>query len=69
MLRALTSSDYLAGTKNDAILLHSTGNKPKNGEVDVPIIYADYYYVEALIRLKKILTIEPHQAINQSIKQ
>ena len=69
MLRALTSSDYLAGTKNDAILLHSTGNKPKNGEVDVPIIYADYYYVEALIRLKKILTIENHQAINQSIKQ
>jgi len=58
MLFALTSSDYLAGDKNDAILLHSTGNKPKNGEVDVPIIYADYYYLEALIRLKKILETE-----------
>ncbi|MEO7984089.1 MAG: glycoside hydrolase family 88 protein [Bacteroidota bacterium] len=32
------------------ILLHSTGNKPANGEVDVPIIYADYYFLEALLR-------------------
>ncbi len=31
-------------------LEHSTGNKPKNDEVDVPIIYADYYYLEALKR-------------------
>lgn len=69
MLHALASSDYLADNKNDAILLHSTGNKPKNSEVDIPIIYADYYYVEALIRLKKILTVENHQVINQSIKQ
>lgn len=58
MLRALSMSDYLAGKKNDAILLHSTGNKPKGGEVDIPIIYADYYYIEALIRLKKILLLE-----------
>jgi unsaturated chondroitin disaccharide hydrolase len=32
------------------ILLHSTGHKPVNGEVDVPLIYADYYYLEALKR-------------------
>jgi len=55
MLRALTTSEYLAGDQNDAILLHSTGNKPKSGEVDIPIIYSDYYYLEALIRLKNIL--------------
>lgn len=32
------------------ILLHSTGHKPANSEIDVPIIYADYYYLEALKR-------------------
>ena len=35
------------------ILLHSTGHKPANSEVDVPIIYADYYYLEALMRQSK----------------
>lgn len=34
------------------LLIHSTGNKPANGEVDVPLIYADYYYLEALLRRK-----------------
>jgi len=58
MLRSLSSPDYLSGAQNDAFLLHSTGNKPRNGEVDIPIIYADYYYIEALIRLKKILLSE-----------
>ncbi|HSU52404.1 MAG TPA: hypothetical protein VLJ41_17475, partial [Segetibacter sp.] len=36
------------------ILLHSTGSKAQNSEVDVPLIYADYYYVEALLRSKKL---------------
>ncbi|CAN5688450.1 glycoside hydrolase family 88 protein [soil metagenome] len=36
------------------ILLHSTGHKPVDSEVDVPIIYADYYYLEALMRSKKL---------------
>lgn len=36
------------------ILLHSTGTKPSNSEVDVPISYADYYYLEALLRMKKL---------------
>jgi unsaturated chondroitin disaccharide hydrolase len=35
------------------ILLHSTGHKPANSEVDVPINYADYYYLEALLRSGK----------------
>jgi unsaturated chondroitin disaccharide hydrolase len=34
------------------ILLHNTGHKPANSEVDVPIIYADYYFIEALLRRK-----------------
>ena len=36
------------------ILLHSTGHKPANSEVDTPIIYADYYFLEALLRRKKL---------------
>lgn len=42
------------GKNQGFILDHSTGSKPHNSEVDVPIIYADYYYLEALSRKKKI---------------
>lgn len=45
------------GESKGFILLHSTGSKPANSEVDVPIIYADYYYLEALRRMKKVLHI------------
>jgi rhamnogalacturonyl hydrolase YesR len=38
------------GTHKGFLLLHSTGHKPVNGEVDTPIIYADYYFLEALLR-------------------
>ncbi|MBI1343309.1 MAG: glucuronyl hydrolase [Terrimonas sp.] len=58
MLRSLSSPAYWSGHQNDAFLMHSTGNRPKNTEVDIPIIYADYYYIEALVRLKKILLSE-----------
>lgn len=50
----LSSSEYLSGDTNQAILLHSTGHLPHNSEIDMPIIYADYYYLEALLRLKKL---------------
>jgi unsaturated chondroitin disaccharide hydrolase len=40
------------GGSKGFILLHSTGNKPANGEIDAPISYADYYYLEALLRQK-----------------
>lgn len=36
------------------ILNHSTGNRPRNEEVDQPIVYADYYFLEALARQKKL---------------
>ena len=54
-IRSLTSPDYLAevGTNSNFILKHSTGNFPGKKEIDVPLSYADYYYVEALVRLKK----------------
>ncbi len=38
------------GANKGFILLHSTGNKPANSEIDAPINYADYYYLEALLR-------------------
>jgi len=38
------------GTEKGFLLLHSTGNYPKNDEIDAPISYADYYYLEALLR-------------------
>ena len=34
--------------------LLSTGHKPAGSEVDASIIYADYYYIEALLRYKKL---------------
>ena len=52
LLAKLSSPQYLSGDKNQAFLLHSTGHKPKGSEIDASIIYADYYYLEALLRLK-----------------
>lgn len=37
-------------TNSGFLLTHSTGSKPHHSEVDVPLIYADYYYLEALLR-------------------
>lgn len=56
MLRSLSSPEYLAepGTNCYFTLKHSTGHFSGNSEVDVPLTYADYYYVEALMRLKKL---------------
>ena len=42
------------GQNRGFILIHSTGSKPSNTEVDVPLNYADYYYLEALLRQKKL---------------
>ena len=55
-IRSLSSPDYLAepGTNGYFILKHSVGNHNKKSEVDVPLTYADYYYVEALLRLKEM---------------
>ncbi|MDR1097861.1 MAG: glycoside hydrolase family 88 protein [Tannerella sp.] len=53
-LRTLSSPEYFAGTGTNGhfILKHSTGHLPGNSEVDVPLTYADYYYIEALLRYK-----------------
>jgi unsaturated chondroitin disaccharide hydrolase len=54
MLETLSSAQYQSRHLNSAFLLHSTGHKPNNSEVDASINYADYYYIEALMRLKKL---------------
>lgn len=42
------------GLNRGFLLLSSTGAKPSNLEVDVPIVYADYYFLEALLRKKQL---------------
>ncbi len=54
MLRQLSSPEYFSGKHNDAFLLHSTGHHPAGSEIDASIVYADYYYLEALLRLRNI---------------
>lgn len=56
-IRTLASPEYTAnlGENGCFILKHSTGGYPFNSEVDVPLTYADYYYLEALTRLKQKL--------------
>ena len=55
ILESLTNS-YRSkiGENKGFILIHSTGSKPANSEVDVPLNYADYYYLEAVLRAKKL---------------
>jgi unsaturated chondroitin disaccharide hydrolase len=54
ILTSLCSSRYLAeGTTSPAILLHATGSKPHKSDVDVSLIYGDYYFLEALLRYKR----------------
>jgi unsaturated chondroitin disaccharide hydrolase len=56
ILRSLCSSKYLAeGTNSYGILLHAVGNHPKNSEIDVSLIYADYYFLESIIRYQNLL--------------
>lgn len=56
-LKTLASPEYLAepGSNGNFILKHSVGSKPHNSEVDVPLTYADYYFVEALMRYREKL--------------
>jgi hypothetical protein len=53
ILTSLSSDKYQAdiGENGNFILKHSVGSLPGNSEVDVPLSYADYYYVEALMKL------------------
>ncbi|MGF1636782.1 MAG: glycoside hydrolase family 88 protein [Cyclobacteriaceae bacterium] len=52
MLKSLSSPDYMAepGSNNNFVLMHSVGSIPHGAEINVPLVYADYYFFEALLR-------------------
>lgn len=52
ILKSLSSPAYLAepGSNGNFVLMHSVGSIPHGSEIDVPLVYADYYYLEALTR-------------------
>jgi len=52
ILASLSSPEYRAqpGDNNYFLLKHSVGSKPANSEVDTPLIYADYYFLESNLR-------------------
>ena len=55
VIEGLSSPAYRAapGTNGGFLLLHSVGHLPAKSEVDVPLSYADYYFMEAITRYKK----------------
>ena len=56
VIDTLSSDKYLLNVSVNGpfILDHSTGNWPKKDEIDQPIVYADYYYLEAIIRKQSL---------------
>lgn len=56
ILRSLLSPAYstVAGEGGGFLLKHGVGNHPKNSDIDVSIIYADYYFIEAMLRWQKM---------------
>ncbi|MEI8087848.1 MAG: glycoside hydrolase family 88 protein [Paludibacter sp.] len=57
ILKSLSSDNYLAkkGTNNHFILMHSVGSYPHDSEVNMPLNYADYYYLEGMKRYNDII--------------
>jgi unsaturated chondroitin disaccharide hydrolase len=54
IVESLSSETYFDKNINvtgNLLIKHCTGHKPHNSEIDVPLIYADYYFIEALSRL------------------
>ena len=56
IMKSLASPAYRAqlGTNGNFLLMHCVGSIPHNGEIDVPLNYADYYFLEALKRKREI---------------
>ncbi|SFG83347.1 glycoside hydrolase family 88 protein [Pedobacter insulae] len=56
MLKSLSTDQYLNTDQANPyfLLKHNTGNLPSDSEIDVPLIYADYYFLEGLLRYQKM---------------
>ncbi|MEC3878062.1 glycoside hydrolase family 88 protein [Parapedobacter sp. 10938] len=61
VLESLSAAPYKAeaGTNGGFILQYSVGSIPHGSEIDVPLTYADYYYIEALMRYRRLLASQP----------
>lgn len=61
ILHSLAGKAYRAkpGANGGFILQHCVGSIPHGVEIDVPLVYADYYFLEALIRYQRILKNQP----------
>ena len=55
-LKSLSTPEYFAetGTNGFFLIKHSVGSFPHGVEIDVPLVYADYYYLEALLRYQRL---------------
>ena len=42
------------GENGNFILMHGVGHLPGNSEIDVPLNYGDYYFLEGLLRFKRL---------------
>ncbi|NMH88381.1 glycoside hydrolase family 88 protein [Flavivirga algicola] len=56
IIETLSTDTYFveSGTNGNFLLKHSVGSIPHGAEIDVPLNYADYYYLESLVRLRKL---------------
>lgn len=54
MINSLNTDAYRSPSQRSSFLDHSTGHRPAGSEIDYSIIYADYYYIEALNRLREL---------------
>ena len=57
ILKTLSGETYkaAAGTNGGFIIQHGVGHYPNKTEVDVPLTYGDYYFIEAMIRYKALI--------------
>ena len=72
-LKSLASPTYLAkpGTHKNFILMHATGNFLRNSEVDGGLSYADYYFMEGMLRYLRILNgqeLYPCRSLHKDMK-
>ena len=66
MLDELASPAYLAeGTSSPSVLLHGVGNLPEGKAIDAGLIYGDYYFIEALARLRAASPAAPDAGVGE----
>ena len=53
MSEQLIQTPGIFGENGNFLLKHGVGHKPAGTEIDTPLDYADYYFLEALLRFRK----------------